>query len=297
MSDYIIGVDAGGTKTHAVVYDKSAISVFECFTGMGNMNVDSRIAMENICKAIAICMEKINEPAFICIGAAGITAKGNNDALYECLQKDFGDCEIKIVSDAFLAFYANLEGHDGILVISGTGSIGYAKKGNEICRTGGWGHILGDEGSGYIIALNALKSIFADYDAQRPFSNLAISLMQKIGASDVFDIIEFVYQNSKNKVAELFMVIVALANAGDVQAQKILRDGACDLAEFVKGLVSKVNFRDEIKISFSGSVVLHCDILRDRLLELLADLDIKFDISVSNISPTIGAYYVYKESC
>lgn len=297
MTQYIIGVDAGGSKTHAALYDLSGNLLFQHYTGMGNMNVDAMLAIKNIKDAIKACLDYLCVPCYICIGAAGITAKGNKETLYDELQKDFPQNKINIVTDALLALYASLEGKDGILLISGTGSIGYAKQGNSTYRVGGWGHIVGDNGSGYAIALEAIKTIFRDYDSQRPMSELSIMLMEKIGAKSIYDVVEFVYHNPKSKVASLFKDIMDMANKGDGNAIDLLKQGADELEKIVQVLLGKTTFNKNVNIAFAGSVILQADILQKRLLYILEDMEYEFNVKSNNNASPKGAYYLYKEQC
>ncbi len=292
---YVIGVDAGGSKTHAVVYDSDNRMVHECYMGMGNMNVDREQAIKNCQYAIDDCLEHINEKAFICVGAAGITAKGNKEALRQALQDRYSDHHTHITSDAYLALYAKLEGKDGVLLISGTGSVVFGKANGVINRVGGWGHILGDEGSGYAIALGALKKMFNDYDAGKPCSKLSQRLLERIGAKTVYEVIELVYQHPKGDVAALFKDIANMAQQGDADAIALLHKGADDLAAMIKMLVIKMDFGQIVHIAFSGSVVVHVDILRKRLLKRLSTIEPTFHLCENqNIAP-LGAVYIYEE--
>lgn len=289
---YVVGIDAGGTKTQAVVYDNLKKPIYTSSYGMGNINVDKENAIANIIMAVDGCLPYVKGGAFICVGAAGITAKGNREALETELLARYPQHDLHITTDAHLALYAKLEGKDGILLISGTGSVVFGKARGKIERVGGWGNILGDEGSGYAMALSAIKALLGQYDDGKPYSPLSERLLESLGATSVSDIIHLVYQRPKGEVAALFKTIVDMAERGDDEAIEILLQGADDLCTMVYRLALKMDFQGTVPIALSGSVVTHVPAIRQRLLKRLKERGIHYTLCEHDHDAPLGAVYI-----
>src|SRR5699024_890018 len=149
-----------------------------------------------------------------------------------------------LLNDACMAQYALLDGEDGCLVISGTGSIVIGKFEGVENRVGGYGNLLGDEGSGYDIAKELIKGVLNAFDKGKKFSELEENLMKQGGFSNIFELVKFVYSSSKDQVAELSMVVVKEAEKGNKQAIEILKEAGQKLADQVAMLIEKLNMQE-----------------------------------------------------
>ncbi len=291
---YLIGVDAGGTKTAAAAYDcDSGKCLAGASGGPGNFSVNSDFALQNLTAAVDECIEKCGKPCkFLCVGAAGLRESAQKQRLADQLAKRY-ECQVRIIDDGELALYAALKGEDGLLVISGTGSIAYAKKGGLVCRHGGWGHLLDDRGSGYDIAIHAFRRMVQDYDDGRQTSALSAAILHFLKLDTVQQVIAFLYRVQKGEIASIVPVVEKLAEEGDPQAMELLTHAGEELAGLAVALTNKISLYT-IRVAPMGGVLLHCKPVLRTFFDSVKKQFPGAQFIVSSSEPTLGGYYLYK---
>lgn len=288
---YIIGVDSGGTSTKAAAYDLNGRLLKETKTGFGNLLNNADEALLNIRQSITEIFEIHGESNCqrIVLGVAGIDSGGFRELLQNDLDK-FAP-EVILLNDAWLAHYALLNGENGVLVISGTGSVAIGKFEETKERVGGYGNLLGDEGSGYDIARKMIKTTLNAYDEGREFSTLEEKVLSFGNFETVFDLVKFVYSSSKDKVAEFSMLAVDEAEKGNNQAIYIFEEAGQDLAKQVILLLKKLGIDDQPKIAVTGSVLLQNDWVYVAFEKAVKAKYPNCQFVREDKSNTIGAYY------
>ncbi|WP_460281848.1 N-acetylglucosamine kinase [Clostridium sp. CTA-5] len=289
---YILGVDGGGTKTEAVAYDLEGNILSRGVSGFGNVLINNEKALDNINEAINNCTKalNINECIHVYLGLAGVSAGDGKEKTTKYIVETF-NLKTTVVNDAELALSALLKGKDGLLTIAGTGSICIGKYNNKKVRVGGWGHILGDQGSGYYIAIEALKQILLEKDIGYERSNFTQEILNELGFSDEFDIINFVYNSDKGKIASIVPIIVELSNKSNVIAKDILKDAGRKLGIMTLRAINKIKTNDTVNIGIMGSILINIDLVKQSFIETLKEGIKNFKIYDEKVSPTIGAYY------
>ena len=186
---YVIGVDGGGTKTEAVAYDLNGNVLEKSLTGFGNLVNDEKEALKNIIDSLEVILNKLGKEDLqgLYLGLAGSEVGDNAKIVKDEIKNKFG-LDSVIMNDGDLALKALLKGEDGILVIAGTGSTAFGIKGDKEARCGGWGHLLGDEGSAYKISIEAFKNMIYEYDFGLEMSDLSKSILDELN----INVIEFV---------------------------------------------------------------------------------------------------------
>ncbi len=290
---YIIGVDGGGTKTEASAYSLDGKLINTVTTGFGNVLVNEVEAIKYIIDAIEKCIKMLPERKVdaIYLGLAGSECGDANTKISNILSDKFST-KIKIVNDSVIALASLLKGKDGILTISGTGSISYGIR-NGITKTvGGWGNLLGDEGSGYYIAIEALKVITKEEDSDKISSKLTKVLLDKLGYENRRDIINFVYSKTKGEIASLVPTIFECAISGDNISEKLLRKSGRDLARITFKVYQSLNFKETIQVGVKGSILTKVSYVRDEFEKVIYRSIPKVEIVDEELSPTMGAYYL-----
>ncbi|MDM5239263.1 BadF/BadG/BcrA/BcrD ATPase family protein [Bacillus cereus] len=252
---YMIGVDGGGSKTEAIAFDQDGNELARGTSGFGNILIDYKDALSHIIDSIDQCRESlINEKCVcICLGLAGISGANTNELTLR-LNKKYGT-RIEVFNDAIIAHAAALKGKDGILTIGGTGAICIGKKGEVYEYSGGWGHILGDEGSGYWIALQALKKMALQFDQGVSLCSLSLKIQRQLQLLTPSHIKSLVYTSSKDKVAAIAPFIIHEARNGNDDAHEMMMQAGTELARITVDVYNKMQFKFATPIAVSGSIL------------------------------------------
>jgi N-acetylglucosamine kinase-like BadF-type ATPase len=299
--DYIIGVDGGGTKTEVAAYNLRDEKIAESTTGPGNPAVDYNLAEKNILLGVSQCLNNINtkevegECRGIYMGIAGIEVKDNKSRLEAQIRNAFR-CHVIGVHDSELAHAAIFNGNDGIITIAGTGSVSYGRYKGKTHRTGGWGHVLGDEGSGYWIALEALKRMTLEADLGMKASTLSQQMLTYLGVHSVAGMKDFVLGSGKYEIAAATVAVVRSAQKGDEEALEILDRAGQELAVMTERLCKKLEIYDPVEIGFSGGILLKVNQTRESFRAHLESNLNSIKILEEAVPSTKGACYFHRMS-
>lgn len=294
MKSYVIGLDGGGTKTEAAAYDQNGQLIAQSIKGFANLLNDENAALNNIVSALSelinVCgLEKLKG---VYLGVAGSEVSNNAEKISNKIKKEL-NIDSVVMNDSEIALKAMLKGKDGILTIAGTGSIAFGVNNNKTAKCGGWGNILGDEGSGYSIAIRALKRMIYEDENAIEYSELTKNIMKRLDIKKVDEITGFVYSSTKDEIASLAEIISNAADNGEKIASEILTIEGIELAKTVINVYKKLGF-EGCSIALVGGVIRNSNILRETFLNYLRkNIHIK-EIVCEKTSPTIGAYYINK---
>lgn len=294
---HIIGIDAGGTKTFGSVVSKQKELLVENIAGHGNVSVDYHVAINNIKRAIHSCLH--TEYKSQCVGiVAGIAGVGQGDlkkTVKEDLEKQFM-LPVHVLTDVELAYYALHGNSDGILTVAGTGSIIIAKNRNEFYSVGGWGHLLGDEGSSYHIGMLALKEIAKEFDQGGLSSSFTSKVALICGVKSSNDLKRFVYSNKKDKIASLSEDVAKLASKNDRFAYSLFEQAAESLAVQTMTLVKQVGFKSSISVVCMGSLLVKNQLIQSLYKEKLIKLGLDVSFRVSEEQVVVGAWPAWENA-
>jgi N-acetylglucosamine kinase-like BadF-type ATPase len=193
---------------------------------------------------------------------------------------------IAIVPDFLPVLAAGTDHCVGVALISGTGSSAFARNADgRTARCGGWGYLLGDEGSGFAIGRAALQLTLRKIELGEETASLARIVQDAFGANSVAELTRAVYDASDTRaeVAGIAPLVVAAAEAGDLHAQAIVDSAARDLASLVARAARAVNLSaGPFEVAVSGSVLVNALLLRDRLQTDLRQLGLDCILNIVN---------------
>lgn len=275
MKEYVVGVDGGGTKTSVTVADLNGTAVNAFQSGAININGES---LQNVRENFRDIFTKIKQNcgeveacAAICVGTAGISNPAVKRFLTEEATENGYTGRFIITGDHQTAFYGALGKPCGAILIAGTGSICYGKNADgEEHRTGGFGHLIDDEGSGYAIGRDILSAIVQEYDGRGKMTSLTDLVYRQLGCSSVQQLVGFVYDKATNKrdIAALSPNLTAACAAGDGVALGIAKRCARGLKKLTLPVIEKLDLQKE-SLAVSGSILLKDAYIKEEFCKMM----------------------------
>jgi len=294
-----IGIDGGGTKSSLIATDENMQEIFRCSNGPSNfLAIGLTKASANIINLVKKATMEIDfstNKIYITIGVAGAGREEDAERLDGALRIRFRELNLDIedlfvTSDACIALSGAFNSKPGALLISGTGSIIIGKnQDDEIHRVGGYGRIIGDEGSGYSIGLRALKAAMEYFDGKAPYTLLVDLLNKEFGITSFNDIISKVYKEDFD-IASIVPVVLKAADQDDETAKFILNDEAEQLLINLSVLKSKLSC-ESIDIAFMGSLLTNDNCYSSLLKEKISANNLA-NITEPIYSPELGAIII-----
>jgi N-acetylglucosamine kinase-like BadF-type ATPase len=292
---FVLGIDAGGTKTVCLLADEagrvraSARGPGANLQSLGELEVEKVLheVMEN-----ALAGES-GPPAAICLGIAGVDRPHDNAIIRGIMRRIGHKAPVLVVNDALAALVAGAGDQPGIVLIAGTGSICYGRNAaGQAARAGGWGYLLGDEGSGWWIGRETLTAVMRASDGRGPGTLLTGRVLAHFGFAGTSDLIHEVYHHDTRRrgVAGLSGVVQQAADDGDVVARQILASAADELALAVRSVASRLEMRGgQFPMVLSGSLFRVLPTLHSDVLARLAEVVPRCRPTVLNVEPAVGA--------
>jgi N-acetylglucosamine kinase-like BadF-type ATPase len=257
MRAVAVGVDAGGTSTVATA-SRDGVAIGTATGDAANANA---IGFDRAAAALADVIKEAlqgeNADA-ICVGAAGAGREEVSGALTAALRERFPDARIAVCDDARIALRAAVPQGDGIVLVAGTGSIAYGEFGTAVYRAGGYGYLLGDEGSGFAIGAASARLLMRTFDGRAPADAFTARIADALRARQANEVIERVYRSGHpvRTLAALARIALESANDGERSANKIVQSAALDLGELIRSVVRSANAGNhDLPIVFSGGLL------------------------------------------
>lgn len=269
------GIDGGGTKTAIVVVDAKGVPVYRGQANSSNAAVVGHDqAAETLHRLMLSAAAGCNAQLPFTAAWFGLSGSDRPED-HRILRPRLEDTatEIMMTNDAELAL-GGLPDRIGVAIVAGTGSICFGQNADgKRARAGGWGHIFSDEGSGYGIAVQALRAFGAQCDGLGPETSLTSRLMEHWEIEDPFSIINRVYDPSttKGEIARLSRIVVEEAEKGDAISRQILEQGAEYLAAFGTSVARRLDLGPELALAFVGGMLVPVKPYRERVLHLLRE--------------------------
>jgi glucosamine kinase len=241
VADYFLGVDGGGTGCRARIEDARGVVLGQGLSGPASTRLGIEAAWASVSKAFGAAIEEaglgLAEIVRIHtgIGLAGIGRKGALEAL-RAIAHPFAS--IAFVSDGVGACLGAHSGHDGAIVIAGTGSIGLGFAEGRDLRAGGYGFPISDEGSGADLGLKAVQLALRAHDGRHERTALLAEVMQRF-EGDPMEAVAWMDRASATDYAALAPMVMRHADQGDPAGRRIVQGAAEQIDTLVRVLFEK----------------------------------------------------------
>lgn len=293
----VLGIDAGGSKTLALVAGLDGTVLGRARSGPGNYNTvgfaaASAAITEAARGALLAAGAQARQVRALCLGAAGVNRPEDGALWIEWARQAFPGARARVVNDALvvLAAAAPLD-CCGLAVIAGTGSIVYARdEQGRLARAGGWGYLMGDEGSNYAIGHAALKAVSRAADRREPPTLLTGLLMRHWELTQPEDLVGKVYgECSRKDIARLGRLVEAAADMGDALARGILEEAGRELALAARAAAEQLNLSGPLACALAGAVLTRGGRVRESFLRSAVREGLSLDPVVLVEEPALGA--------
>jgi N-acetylglucosamine kinase-like BadF-type ATPase len=291
---FFIGIDGGGTHTIAVVTDDSGQELARLEGGAGLVNVLDPEAGAHALADLAthaLAEAKVTDlPQVLCCALAGAGREPERTRLEQALSSLRIAEEVHITTDFSAAMQDALADGPGILVIAGTGSSAWGRAQDGRCvRAGGWGHILGDEGSGYDLGRIALRLAMREYDGRGENAGFMAAVLEQTGVNTEEGLVRWAAAASKADIAGCAPIVFAAAENGSLSAQDAIDDAAAEIAMHVAALYDRLGPWDAPPaVALAGGLIAPGRPLREAVLREIEALTIPVAIVEDRVDPARG---------
>ena len=295
---HVLGIDAGGTKTVCLLADEQGVVLSEGRGGGANLHTAGELAVEKVLHESmeAAIGDRAITPAAICLGIAGVDREDEMRTVRAVMRRIGYKSRVLVVNDALIGLVAGARDEPGIAINAGTGSIVYGRNAAfEAARAGGWGHMIGDEGSGYWIGRESLAAVMRAADGRGPATGLTAEILAHFNVDDESRLPRIVYDREQPRVsvAALGPIIQRVAEQGDAVAGRILERAAEELVLAARSVATRLEMRgDAFTFYLAGGVFRVVPWLVDELQRRLVEVAPRAQVEVLHAEPAIGAVWL-----
>jgi N-acetylglucosamine kinase-like BadF-type ATPase len=297
---FVLGIDGGATKTLAALLDLERGTLH---LGQGGPSNEDAVGTRSAVQALL-------EAADEAVGKAGIDeerldaevialAGTDTDAVARHVRAARSE-DWLVVNDVVAAWATATDAQPGIGVISGTGSnvLGVGADGRA-WRAGGWGHTLGDEGSGYWFGIESIKAALRDREASGPETALSEAAVEFFGVPSVEALAAHVYSKplSKGEIAAFAIETAKLAEDGDAVACELYRHGAGLLGEQIAAVIHRTGLQGAFPVGLIGSAFKAGAVFVEPLTRAVHELAPEARILVVEMAPVGGSLLLAMRAC
>jgi N-acetylglucosamine kinase-like BadF-type ATPase len=297
---HVLGIDAGGTKTTCLLADADGTIVGRGQGSGANLQAHGELEVEKVLHAVieAALADRSVQPAGVCLGIAGVDRAGDRQVIFDIMRRLGFRARTLIVNDALVALVAGVGDEPGVVIVAGTGSIAFGVNGDrQAARAGGWGAVLGDEGSGFWIGRHALTAVMRAADGRGPRTLLTPLVLECFGLSRIDDLVYAVHGRAgRQAVASLGPVVAQAREAGDVVASEILRAAVDELTRAAATVIARLEMRGQaFRIVLSGSMFRIIPWLAEEMPRQLAEVAPRAAVAPLEGDAALGAVHLARQ--
>ena len=294
---YFLGVDAGGTKTHALIADETGTAVGFGLGGPGNWeSVGYEGFTRNLLDITSQALESsgisLSQIAGAGLGLAGYDWPSQRQAHLDAIRPLGLACPLEIVNDATLGILAGSAEGWGISVVSGTGcnARGWSRDHRHEGRAvGGGSNWSGEYSGGYDIVARAMRAVTFEWLKRGPATALTRVFLKQTGASDLADLIEGVYVERYTFSPEFVLQVFQTAREGDPQALEVVRWAGDELGQMAVGVINQLDLQKEtFDVVLIGSLYDGHPLMTERLGEVVHQVAPGARLVRLSVPPVVG---------
>jgi N-acetylglucosamine kinase-like BadF-type ATPase len=296
-----LGVDGGGTKTGFLIVDESGNTLASRQLGTTHFRqVGLGGLFEVLSEGVtALCVKAGIDKSCIHRAYFGLPGHGEDAAVaqqqIEIVAEVLGHTRFECGNDVVCGWAGSLAGIDGINIVAGTGSIGYGERLGRTARAGGWGDILGDEGSAFWIGIEGLRAFAKMSDGRLPLGPIYELVRQSTHLDRDLDLCALTQSGDRfggrEQIAGFCRLMSVAAADGDSVADAIFRRAADELLAIAVSVREQLAFpaAEPALISFSGGAFAANSPLRGHFSSVLSNSEHLFRLSQPALSPLEGS--------
>lgn len=304
---FVIGVDGGGTRTrvHVAAMDGATLALHEAGSSAVSTNgmAGAQLILHN---AIHAAMSQAGvdprDLQAICFGLSGVDRPDERAPMLQWATAQFTP-NAEVVNDCEIVLEAGAEAGWGIALIAGTGAISFGKSPDgERSRAGGWGYLVGDEGSAYDIAREGLRAVLRASDGRGAPTQLVEAILSHFKVERASALVPVVYRHNAgdagtspmrpDQMAALAPLVTQAASEGDAVAQGIVQRAGHELALNVLVVARRLQLPSPAPLALAGGLLLKADAVRAGLMMSLAQSEFVFAPMAQVTEPVHGAVKV-----
>jgi N-acetylmuramic acid 6-phosphate etherase len=295
--ELVLGIDGGGSHTVALLAQCDGTVVGRGTAGPSNLQtVGTERALRALDEVVAAAFAAADRPRATvtgaCLGLAGAGREEDRGVIRDWAARVGLAATVEVTTDAALLLVAGTEEGWGVAVVAGTGSIAYgrAPDGRE-ARAGGWGPLLGDEGSGYALALAGLRAVMAAADGRMPPTLLAERLLARLGLRQAQDLVAYVRGGvDRASLAALAPLVLEAAEEEDETAEGIVDSAASQLAHTASAVVTKLGLDPtRLPLTLAGGLFVASESYRRAFCDLSKHFELVPSVLTMVEEPARGA--------
>ena len=295
-----LGVDGGGTKTsYAVIGADGSVRARHVGPSVSHLAQGFARATDVLLDGIGATLQKASlQSADLTYAFVGLPSYGEDSATTAQMDlmpgRMLDGARYRCGNDMLCSWAGSLACDDGISVIAGTGSMAYGEYAGRTARAGGWGEIIGDEGSAYWIAREGMNLFSRMSDGRAPRGPLYELVRTRLAIAVDLDLCAQVYGegvSTRSAFAGFAPLVHEAAQAGDTQAAEIFRRGADELIQCVRAVRRSLQVPDQVvlPVSNTGGVFQQGGLMLDAFRAALANAHPPFAYREPQYQPDIGA--------
>lgn len=291
-----LGIDGGGSNLRLAVTEDNLNVIAETQRETANPSTIGRDAAKALIQdAIQEIVEKSPPIQAVGIGIAGAAKAHSAEWLQEVVGEILPDARVIPSSDMEIALVGANGERRGVLILAGTGSVAYGvNDSGEELQVGGWGYLLGDEGGGYWIGMEALRTISHSADGTYDYnSSLYQRVMDELNFPHPKNLIAWLYRGDSKvrEVAKLAALVLEEAEGGDSRALTIIESAADHLSRLTQTVIRRLSI-EQRQVAFAGGLLSEPNPLSTRLMSRLS----LTTFPTAKYPPVIGAALLAKLS-